>query len=156
MSSPTSALLSNHRFFAELTPETVRFLAAHASRRSIPQDHILFRHGDPANHFYLVLDGRISIEIPAIQGPFLQVQTLAAGEVLGWSWLIPPYTMSFQARAEVPTELLEFDGTLIRAKCEEDAAFGYNMIKHFASLMSERMDAARRKVMETWNPPGFA
>lgn len=156
MSCSISTLLANQQFFAGFAPETIRFLSAHAVRRSIPRDHVLFRRGDPADHFYLLLYGQISIEIPAIQGPYLQVQILTAGEVLGWSWLIPPYTMSFQARAEVTTELLEFDGTLIRAKCEEDAAFGYRLIKHFASLMSERMDAARRKVMDGWNPPGFA
>lgn len=153
---PTEALLSKQKFFSGLPPEVVTFLASHASRLSIGKDEVLFSHGEPAIHFYLLLDGHISIEIPAIQGPPLQVQTLSAGDVLGWSWLIPPYAMSFQARAVEPTEVLEFDGESIRERCEQDTAFGYMMIKHFACLMSERMNAARRKVMDTWNPPGFA
>lgn len=156
MSRPTETLLSKQRFFLGLPSEVITFLAAHARRDLIQKDEILFSHGEPASHFYLLLSGHISIEIPAIQGPALQVQILSPGDVLGWSWLIPPYVMSFQARAVETTEVLKFDGKSIRERCEQDTAFGYMMIKHFASLMSERMNAARRKVMDTWNPPGFA
>lgn len=149
-------ILADQDFFSDFDTNVLELLAGHASEISLDQDEVLFGHGDPAGHFYLLRDGNIMIEVPAIEGPALEVQSLTAGQVLGWSWLIPPYRWSFQARAEAPTRLVEFDGESIRKRCEADPAVGYAVLKRFASLMSERLDAARRKMMDEWNPPGFA
>ncbi len=148
--------LLTQKFFADMQPEFVRFLARHAEERRLEQDHILFRHDAPARHFYLIRSGKICLEIPAISGPTLEVQHLGAGQVLGWSWLIPPYAWNFNARAEGPSEVIEFDGRPILARCDEDPVFGYELLKRFSSLMSERLDVARQKMMDQWNPPGFA
>ncbi len=149
-------LLSEHRFFSGMKPDFIAFLARHAKERHIEQDEILFRHDDPAHHFYLIRKGRISLEIPAITGPTLDVQHLGEGQILGWSWLIPPYAWNFNARAEAPSEVIEFNGQAVLDRCDKDVDFGYALLKRFSSLMSERLDAARRKMMDQWNPPGFA
>ena len=81
---------------------------------------------------------------------------LGKDQVLGWSWLIPPYKWNFQAMPEEDSELLMFDGKTILAKCEKDPRFGYELLKKFAGLMSVRLDAARQKMMDEWNPAGFA
>ena len=96
------------------------------------------------------------MEIGAISGPPLMLEELTAGSVLGWSWLIPPYRWHFQARAVAPTEVLAFDGAAVRRHCEDDPQFGLALFKRFSGLMSERMEHARRTMMESWNPPGFA
>ena len=98
----------------------------------------------------------MTVEVPAIEGPSLEIQSLGPDEVLGWSWLIPPYSWSFQARACETTDILEFDGKAVRDRCEQDPGFGYAVLKRFSSLMSDRLEAARRKMMDEWNPPGFA
>lgn len=143
-------------FFAGLAADRIDLLAAHAVSRHLGQDDILFRYGDPADRFYVIVSGRISVEVAALEGPSLQLQSLEAGEVLGWSWLIPPYTWSFQARADEDAEVLEFDGREIRAKCESDPQLGFELIKRFSGLMSERLHFARQKMMEEWRPSGFA
>ncbi|ABI56531.1 Crp/Fnr family transcriptional regulator [Alkalilimnicola ehrlichii MLHE-1] len=148
--------LADQDFFSDFDNAVLDLLAEHASEISLDKDEVLFSNGDPARHFYLLKDGNIVIEVPAIEGPTLEVQSLTAGQVLGWSWLIPPYRWTFQARAEAPTRLVEFEGEVIRQHCEKDPRLGYAILKHFASLMSERLDAARRKMMDEWNPPGFA
>ncbi len=148
--------LSKQEFFAGLSTEFIDFLASCARERQIDRDQIVFHHGERARAFYLVCEGRVAVQIPAITGPTLEVQSLGEGEVLGWSWLIPPYRWNFQAKAEEPSELLEFDGQALLARCEEDPKFGYELLKRFAGLMSERLDAARQKMMDQWNPPGFA
>ena len=148
--------LVEHGFFNELAPETLEFLAESSTERRVEAGDVLFRHGKRADRFYLLLDGEVSIEIPALVGPTLEVQLLGPGQVLGWSWLIAPYKWNFQARATRPSTLIEFDGEAILARCESDPAFGYALFKRFAGLMSERLDAARRKMMDEWNPPGFA
>ena len=79
-----------------------------------------------------------------------------SGDLLGWSWLIAPYRWHFQAIAEEDSKLLEFNGEVILAHCEEDPRFGYELLKRFAALMSERLEAARLKMMDQWFSAGFA
>lgn len=143
-------------FFSGLGPDFIQFVATHAKARSFATGEVLFHYGERADRFYLVERGHVSVEVAAIAGPALELQDLGPGAVLGWSWVIEPHTWSFQARAKTPVELLEFDGNAILAHCEKDSRFGYEVLKRFAALMSERLHFARRKMMEAWNPPGFA
>ena len=153
---PIEQYLRSQPFFSGLRPEFIELLANCATERQIDAGQILFRHGERASKFYLIRSGCIGIEIPAIAGPAIKVQSLGPNQVLGWSWLIPPYQWNFQASAELKSDLFEFDGERVLARCEEDAQLGYEVLKRFASLMSERLDAARQRLMEQWNPPGFA
>lgn len=148
--------LGEQKFFAGLSPEFIGFLAQCTGERKIDRNELLFRQGERARHFYLLRKGGIFIEIPAITGPTLTVQILKSGQVLGWSWLIPPYKWNFQARADTPSSVLEFDGDRILARCEEDPKFGYEILKRFSSLMAERLEAAHRKMIDQWVPAGFA
>lgn len=151
-----SSYLAKQKLFHGMSSEFIEFLAGCASEKHLRRGDVLFRHGERADRFYLLRSGRITIEVPAITGPSLEVQSLGPGEVLGWSWVIPPYKWMFQTRAEEPTDLLEFDGNAVLDRCEQEPRFGYEVLKRFSSLMSERLEASRRKMMEEWNPPGFA
>jgi CRP/FNR family cyclic AMP-dependent transcriptional regulator len=148
--------LSVHEFFSELGEDALSFLCEYSSTCEIKKGHILFRQGENADTFYVVRKGRISIQMPSIMGPALEIQALGKNQVLGWSWLIWPYKWSFQALAEEDSALLKFDGAAILARCEQEPKFGYELLKKFAALMSIRLDAARQKMMDEWNPPGFA
>ena len=148
--------LTDSPFFGDLDEPVRDFLANAARERGLARGEVLFKQGDWADAFYLLGNGEILIEIPAITGPSLEIQRLGPGQILGWSWLIAPFRWTFQARAEEDTSLIEFDGAAILARCEEDPAFGYAVLKKFSGLMSERLEAARRRMMDEWNPPGFA
>ena len=117
---------------------------------------ILFLQGEHADKFYVVRSGLISIQMPAIMGPALEIQAVDEDQVLGWSWLISPYRWNFQTKAEEDSELLQFDGAAILARCEQEPKFGYELLKKFSGLMSVRLNAARQKMMDEWNPVGFA
>lgn len=149
-------LIYDQQFLAGMKPEFTKFLAEHAHRRQLDRDEILFRYDAEAEHFHLVVSGTVAIEVAAIEGPPLELQELGPGSILGWSWLIPPYRWSFQARAKEPGEIIEFDGRAVRDRCEADAEFGYEILKRFSALMSERLSSAREQMMEEWSPPGFA
>jgi CRP-like cAMP-binding protein len=155
MTTPTEAYLTEHRFFAGLPADTLGFLACCARERELTEGEILIRHGDRADAFYVVRTGRIAREVPAIQGPPFVMESLGAGDVLGWSWLIPPYQWSFQARADAATLVLQFDGPKVLERCESEAKFGYALLKRFSALMSERLVSTRRKMVDEWSPPGF-
>lgn len=149
-------LVADNEFFSRLAPEYMDFLADHAKIRTISDGEVLFQYGQKADHFYLIATGEVSVGVTAIQGPALELQRLGPGEFIGWSWLIPPYKWSFQARVTAPGEVLEFDGAAVLAQCEQDSRFGYELLKRFSALMSERLDFARRRIMAEWNPQGFA
>lgn len=148
--------LADDPHFSDLEPSFIAYLAEHATEREFAEDETIFRVGDPADSFYLLLDGEATVEVPAIEGPQLELQALGAGAVLGWSWIIPPYRWSFQARARTPVEAIEFDGKAIREHCEQDPHFGYEILKRFSALMSERLEHARQTMIEEWRPAGFA
>ena len=148
--------LSAHEFFSEFSDDSLKFLCECSSTREIKKGQILFLQGEHADKFYVVRSGRISIQMPAIMGPTLEIQTVDEDQVLGWSWLISPYRWNFQTKAEEDSELLQFDGTAILARCEQEPKFGYELLKKFAGLMSVRLNAARLKMMDEWNPVGFA
>ena len=148
--------LSAHEFFSEFSDDDLKFLCECSSMREIKKGQILFRQGEHADKFYVVRSGRISIQMPAIMGPTLEIQAVEEDQVLGWSWLISPYKWNFQTKAEEDSELLQFDGVAILARCEQEPKFGYELLKKFAGLMSVRLNAARQKMMDEWNPVGFA
>ncbi|MFP4129598.1 MAG: Crp/Fnr family transcriptional regulator [Halorhodospira sp.] len=156
MAASIADTLSNQELFDGLERGHLEFLAECASRCTHHRDELLFRHGDTARSFYLIQAGSVVLEIPAISGPALEVQRLEADQVLGWSWLIPPYQWSFNGRAETDVQLLAFDGQPIFDRCEAEPAFGYALLKRFSALMSRRLDAARARMIDDWNPPGFA
>lgn len=148
--------LSAHPFFSGLDGGYISFLSNSVKELRIKEGEVLFQQGKHANKFYLLRSGRVSVQVPALLGPTLELQVLGEGQILGWSWLIPPYRWNFQALALEDSDLLEFDGSAILVRCEEDPKFGYELFKRFAAMMSERLDAARQKFMDQWDPPGFA
>ena len=148
--------LSAHEFFSEFSDDVLKFLCECSSMREIKKGQILFLQGEHADKFYVVRSGLISIQMPAIMGPTLEIQTVNEDQVLGWSWLISPYQWNFQTKAEDDSELLQFDGAAILAQCEQDPKLGFELVKKFAALMSVGLNAARLKMMDEWNPVGFA
>ncbi len=148
--------LSEHSLFEGLAGDHLEMLAQHAQVKTLSHGDVLASQGAPAKSFYLVLEGALVIEVPAIAGPKLEITRLGAGDVFGWSWLIAPYTWHFHARASGATKVLAFDGESLLQRCDEDAEFGYPLLRRFSGLMAERLDAAQRKMMDQWSPPGFA
>ena len=151
---PVAECISEQNFFSGLSPELISFLAGCASGRQIESGQVLFSLGEHADRFFLILNGNIRVEIAAIMGPALKVQSLGSGQILGWSWLIPPHKWSFQARAEAQSSLLEFNGQKVLARCEEDPKFGYELLKRFASLMSERLETPRQIMTARYDVSG--
>ncbi len=112
------------------------------------KDQLIFREGDLANRFYLIESGSIALESRADDAHRVLIQTVGGGEVLGWSWLFPPYYWHFDARTLQPTNAVFFYGTRLRTQCEEDHDFGYELIKRMASVAIRRLQAAREQMVE--------
>jgi CRP-like cAMP-binding protein len=143
-------ILVEHSFFAGLAPRHVELLLGCASNVRFDAGQLIFRHGEEANQFYLIRQGRVALEIYAPQRGSIIIDALSDGEVLGWSWLIPPYHWQFDARAVELTRAIALDGKCLRKKCEEDHDLGYELLKRFAHLVGERLEATRLRLLDVY------
>ena len=136
-------LLHQHPFTQGLDDETLKLIAGCAKNVVFQADDYVFREGGSADYFYLIRHGTVALEMFAPgKGPFTFL-TLKSGEILGASWLIPPYRWAYDARAVELTRAIAFECPCLRDKCEVDHHVGYEMMKRFIPPLIERLQTAR-------------
>lgn len=141
-------MLAELPFFREFTLETLRLISAYANHVRLEGDVEIFRAGDPADRFYVLRSGQISVETAGPGGRALVLQVLGAGELLGWSWLFPPHFWQFSARTLEPVDAVCFAGSKLRLACESEPALGFQLVRGMAAALVERLAAARSKLAE--------
>jgi CRP/FNR family cyclic AMP-dependent transcriptional regulator len=146
------AIIAGHSFFSDLEDRYVQSLTGCAANVRFDAGTYLFRESEPANHFYLIRAGRAAIEIAAPPRKPIIVQTLGAGEILGWSWLVPPYEWRFHARAVELVRAIALDGRCLRARCEENHDLGYELLKRFSQVITHRLEATRLQLLDVYAP----
>lgn len=143
-------VLAKHPFFADLDAEALDLISGCAANVSFNPGEYLFREGDPADQFYVIRFGKISVEINTPnRGPH-SVQTLGAGEVLGWSWLIPPHRWRFDSRALELVRAIGLNGKCLRTKCGENHELGYRLLSRFSGVVVKQLEAARLQLMDVY------
>jgi CRP/FNR family cyclic AMP-dependent transcriptional regulator len=144
------AVLAEAPFFAGLGTAELELLAGCAGNVRFREGEMLFREGEPADAFYVVRHGTVALEtfVPALGG--VTVETIEAGEVIGWSWLFPPYRWHLDARALSTVRATSFDGVCLREKCDGDAALGYDLMKRFAQVLIERLQWTRLRLLDVY------
>jgi CRP-like cAMP-binding protein len=145
-------ILAQHPFFEGFAPEYRELLVACATNIVLQPRTYLFRDGQQASHFYLIRHGKVALEVYPPQRPPIVIQTVEEGEILGWSWLIPPYKWSFDARAVDQVRAVTLDGTCLRHKCEENHDLGYEFLKRFAYIIDQRLQATRLQLLDVYAP----
>jgi len=98
----------------------------------------VLRHGGVALETFVPARGAVVIE------------TIEAGEVVGWSWLFPPYQWHFDARAVSLVRATSFDGVCLRGKCETDPQLGYDLMSRFAQVMIRRLQWTRLRLLDVY------
>ena len=150
----TEAILSTlqrHPFIEEFQPAHVARLAEVVTRVRFDRDQIIFRENDECGEFYLIVSGLVALEIVA-PGHTLRVQTLGAGDELGWSALLMGRRKHFQARALERVDALAFDGGELLAACKQDPSFGFVLMHRLLSVVSERLQATRLQLHDMYSP----
>jgi CRP-like cAMP-binding protein len=146
--TPTHAVIHDHPFFQHMRPDHVECAARGAREVTFAADQVIFHEGDPATEFYLIQAGRVALEARLARGSPLPIQTLAAGDVLGWSWLFAPFCWHFQARAREPVRAVALNGARLLVACEENHALGYALMKRVAQVIITRLQATRRQLLD--------
>jgi len=149
---PGIAILAAQPFLKGLSQPQLEVLAENSMPARFESGQFIFHEGDPANRFYLILDGYVAVESPVEEDGFqkgaIQIQIVGAGDVLGWSWLFPPYYWHFDARAISPVKAIFFYGTALRERCEHDHDFGYELMKRLSEIVIRRLQGARRQLLK--------
>jgi CRP/FNR family transcriptional regulator, cyclic AMP receptor protein len=143
-------ILAGHPFFRDLEERHLELIVGCASNVRFDAGDFVFRQGEEANEFYLIREGMVALEMFVTgRGP-VTVQTMGEGEVLGWSWLVPPYRWMFDAHATELTRAIALDGKCLRNKSEQDHDLGYQLLKRFTTIVQENLDAARLQILNIY------
>lgn len=143
-------IISGHPFFKDFEDRYLEFIIEGARKTSFDIDEIIHLEGGDANYFYIILDGKVSVETHDHKQGLIIIQTLGKGDLLGWSWIFPPYRWHFDARALEKTTALVLDGRRLRIKCEEEHDLGYELIKRVANIIMERLHATSLQLLDVY------
>ncbi len=143
-------LLADVPLFEGLPDPALELIAGCGSNVQFADGDLLFREGDPADTFLVIRHGSVALEtfVPA-RGP-VTIETIEAGDVVGWSWLFPPYRWHFDARALFDVRATAFDGACLRGKCDADPSLGYDLMSRFAQVMIERLQWTRLRLLDVY------
>ena len=150
---PIAEYLGAHPFFADLDAVAVEDLAGCARNLHVRAGEYLFREGGSAEHFYVVLSGRISLELFRPGSGAHVVDSVGEGEVLDWPWLVPPHKWMCDARATEPTRVVALDSACLRGKCEADPRLCSRIMQRVAQDMARRLEATQVRLLDMYGVP---
>lgn len=143
-------IIREHPFFAGLGEGFCSLVCGCAKNVRFEADDYLFHEGEAADQFYVIRHGRVALELSAPGRGAITIQTLAEGEIVGVSWLIPPYRWTNDARALELVRAIAIDGACLRRKCEADHDLGYEMMKRFVPILVQRLQATRLQILDVY------
>jgi CRP/FNR family cyclic AMP-dependent transcriptional regulator len=136
-------ILRRYTYFAGIGEEGLKQIAMFAEEKSVPANTRIFNEGDPASHMLLIVKGEVNIEFLLGNGELRVVDTVVAGDILGWSALIEPYKMTANGTTVKNTDLVRIDALKLRQLCENDSQLGYRLLTQIAKLLAHRLEGAR-------------
>jgi CRP-like cAMP-binding protein len=143
-------LLKEHKFFQGLGDEHLKMIAGCGANVRFEAGEFIAKEGAEANHFYLLRHGQVSLQVVSPGRQAMVIQTLGEGDILGWSWLVPPYTWTLDVQAITLTRAIAFDGKCIRRKCEENHELGYELFKRLTPIFVQRLEATRIQLLDIY------
>lgn len=150
MQKELDEILAQVPFFEGMPEDEIALIAGCGRNVRIDAGETIFRQGDAADTFYVVRHGSVAVGNFVPPRGELVIETLEAGDLLGWSWLFPPYRSHFDARALSTVRATQFDGACLRGKCADDPALGYDLMSRFAQVLIERLQWTRLRLLDVY------
>ena len=144
-------VVMEHPCFKGLDPKYFKTLLSLATPAKFEPDQIIAKEGDPANEFYLIREGRVGLEINVPNRGRVTIETVGAGELLGWSWMVPPYKCHFTARSHGSTLAIGINGRRLRESIHTDHELGYQLYGCFIDLIVHRLTATRLQLLDFYS-----
>jgi CRP/FNR family transcriptional regulator, cyclic AMP receptor protein len=148
---PLVTRVAFHPFLAGMNHTQLTLLTDCAVTRRFNTNQIILGEGEFANGFYLIETGKVALESVTGYGESIPIQIVGAGDLLGWSWMFPPYVWQFTARAIEPTTALFFYAAILREYCENDHSLGYELLKRISAVMVTRLQAAHHQMLSIYS-----
>ncbi len=143
-------VLAQIPFFDGMAEDEIALIAGCGRNVHFDEGATIFRQGDAADDFYVIRHGTVAVGNFVPPRGELVIETLEAGDLLGWSWLFPPYRTHFDARALSPVRATQFDGKCLRDKCAADPALGFDLMSRFAQVLIERLQWTRLRLFDLY------
>ena len=147
-------LLRDVPLFSGLSEPELELIAGCGSNVNFKEGELLFKDGEEANTFYVLRHGSVALETFVPTRGAVTIETIDAGEVVGWSWLFPPHRWHFDARAVSLVRATSFDGACLRDKCMADPKLGYDLMFRFAQVLIERLQWTRQRLLDVYGYDG--
>lgn len=148
---PIATQVALHPFLAGMNRAQLAVLTGCAMAARFKTGETILREGEFANRCYLIETGKVVLEFGGNFGEPLVIETIGAGDLLGWSWMFPPYSWQFTARAIEPTTAIFFYGVILREYCEKDHSLGYELLKRISAVMIKRLQAAHKQMLSLYS-----
>jgi CRP-like cAMP-binding protein len=142
------------RMTAVLSPEHRARLLGITRDVKFPEGTRIFEEGRPADRFWIIQSGTVTLDIEVPGRRPAVIENLGFGELVGWSWLFPPYVWQFGAEAMTPVRAQEFDASTVRMMMDADTAFGSAIGNWVGRVLAQRLHAARIRLLDLYAPHG--
>ena len=152
----TAKALATHPFLHNMSRDHLAVLARTAADVTFPARHRLFEDGGSASRFWLIQSGHVALDLHVPGQGRMTIDSVGMGDLLGWSWLFPPYRWAFDAVSASPVEAFEFDGRAVWACSESDPALGYELTRRLAHVVAKRLQATRVRLITASSQPAGA
>jgi CRP/FNR family transcriptional regulator, cyclic AMP receptor protein len=147
MSHPTASALVACPFLRGMREDHLALLTQAVEEVTVPAGHRLFKDGGNAKKFWLIESGRVALDLDVPGEGRAVIESLGIGDLLGWSWLFPPYVWEFGAAAVTDVRAFEFDAETVRARCAADPELGYDLTHRVALVLARRLRTTRLKLL---------
>jgi CRP-like cAMP-binding protein len=148
--STIASMLADYPPLSKLSGAALESMASSARIEQFDAGARMLRTGDPANTFYVLRHGRVAVEVPSPRGGPIVIETLEPGEVLGISWMLAPYRVTFDARCVEQCGVIAIDAAALRAACDVDPSLGYALYKTFSGVVRDRLQATRMQLLDLY------
>ena len=150
---PTGEELAGLRVLAGLPTDHLERLAALAGTVAYPPGHRLFREGQPADRCWLLTSGRVALDALVPHEGVVVLHTLGAGDLIGWSWLMPPYRWHFGACTQTAVTGYVLDAGRLRDLADAEPEFGYPLALRFCAVLIDRLQVTRARLLDMYRGP---
>jgi CRP/FNR family cyclic AMP-dependent transcriptional regulator len=143
-------LLNEHDFFKDIANQYLQTIAACGKDIHVKSGNYIARDGESADHFYVIRSGLVNVEMQMPPMRTRILQTLQSNDIAGWSWIFPPYKWTVDFKVVEDMSAVALDGKCLRNKCETDSRMGYLLMKQFAIIMTQRLNATRLQALDVY------
>ena len=144
----TPELIKEYLGKGEISDSTLLELVSLCEIKTYEANDVIYREHEDSTQLYIVHSGQVDVQYMMPNGKRETVDTCFKGDFLVWSALVQPYRTNSIGICRAHAEVLVFDGIKLRALCEKDMHFGYQMMSLIAQVIRRHLQAARKEVVD--------